>query len=352
MHHIVSDGWSTDVLAAELAVAYRSLAEGRAVELPELPVQYGDYAEWQRSWLSGETLEAHLRYWVEKLAGRPALPAGIPPDRPRPRHPTRRGDRIVFTVGEETTKALEELCRREGATLFMVLLAALDVLVYRSTGEEDVLVGAHVANRSRAEIEGLIGFFVNILVLRNDLADGLTFRECLRRVRQTTLEAYAHQDLPYDRLVEELQPRRDASHNPLFQVAFNFIGRSRAEEAEAGDDGGEAPFRVTVVEPEESRVRFDFMLAMSQGVDRLSGSWEYATELYDRSTAERVHRRYLALLDAIAVQPDALLDELDLLDLEAASADGAAPGDGLGDRAEEYERFRTVRPKKMWVGGA
>ena len=231
--------------------------------------------------------------------------------------------------------------------MFMVLLAALKTLLYRSTRQEDVVVGSHIANRNRAEIEGLIGFFVNILVLRSDLSGRPTFREVLERVRRTTMEAYAHQDLPFERLVEELQPQRDMSHNPLFQVAFNFTGRAQGQSqdsAAAAAPGRRMPLKVSVVEPEETQVRFNFMLAMSHDPAGLRGSWEYSSELYDAATVERVHRRFLRLLESIARQPEAVIDDLEMLSAEEAEERAQVEETS---RAAAYERFKAAKPKWM-----
>ncbi|RMF32232.1 MAG: non-ribosomal peptide synthetase, partial [Chloroflexi bacterium] len=219
MHHIVSDGWSMGILIQEIAVLYDAFSQGRPSPLPELPIQYADFAAWQRKWLQGEVLERQLAYWKEQLADLPPL-LELPTDRPRPAVQSFRGRTHSFVLPETLSRAIQELGRREGATLFMTLLAAFQALLYRYTGQERFAVGTPIANRNRAEIEGLIGFFVNTLVLRADFADNPTFRQVLKRVRETALGAYAHQDLPFEMLVDALQPERDLSHTPLFQVMF------------------------------------------------------------------------------------------------------------------------------------
>src|SRR5215212_3146789 len=219
MHHIVSDGWSAGVLFRELGTLYGAYAAGEESPLQELPVQYADYAVWQRDYLRGEVLNAQVEYWRERLTG--AAPVlELPADRVRPAVQSYRGAAARFEVSREVSEGLKELAQAEGVTLFMTLLAAFKVLLYRYTGQEDIVVGSPIAGRTRAEVENLIGFFVNTLVLRTDLSGGPTFRELLGRVRETALGAYAHQDVPFEKLVEELQPERDMSHTPLFQVLF------------------------------------------------------------------------------------------------------------------------------------
>ena len=218
MHHIVADGWSVGVLIQEVAQLYPALAAGRPAPLPELPVQYADFAFWQRQWLQGEQLQSQLAYWRERLAG--LSPLELPTDRPRPALQSFRGASLPVLLSGPLSQGLQALSRREGVTLFMTLLAAFQTLLCRYSGQEDVAVGSAIANRNRAETEGLIGFFVNMLVLRSDLSGDPTFRALLQRVREVALGAYAHQDLPFEKLVEELQPERDLSRQPLFQVGF------------------------------------------------------------------------------------------------------------------------------------
>ena len=222
MHHIISDFWSFGVMAREIAALYTAFIKGKPADLPELPVQYADYAVWQRQWLQGEALEAQLNYWKDKLGGElPVLE--LPTDRPRPAVQTHRGAIESLALSKELTEALQAISRREGVTLFMTLLAAFKTLLYRLTGQEDTIVGTPIAGRNRTELEGLIGFFMNTIVMRTDLSGQPSFRELLGRVRETALGAYAHQDMPFEKLVEELSPERDLSRTPLFQVFFNHI---------------------------------------------------------------------------------------------------------------------------------
>src|SRR6185369_10941736 len=219
LHHIVGDGWSMSVLVKEVGALYSAFSEGSPVTLPELTIQYADFAHWQRRRLDGGVLEGLLAYWKNQLRDLPSM--DLPSDRPRPSALSFRGGRQRVLLSEALTTAIKSLSAQEGATLFMTLLAAFQALLYRYSGQEDVVVGSNIAGRNRKEIEGLIGFFVNNLVLRTDLSGNPTFRQILGRVRDVCLNAYAHQDLPFDWLVEELQPDRSLSHNPLFQVMFN-----------------------------------------------------------------------------------------------------------------------------------
>ncbi|MEW5861420.1 MAG: condensation domain-containing protein, partial [Cyanobacteriota bacterium] len=224
MHHIICDDWSIGVLIRELGTLYTAFTCRDAMHpvstLPELPLQYADFAHWQREWLQGEVLETQLAYWRQQLNGISVL--NLPVDRPKPAVASYRGATQSLELPKKLSDALQTLSQQEGATLFMTLLAAFQILLYRYTHQEDIAVGSPIANRNRSEIEGLIGFFVNSLVLRTDLSGNPTFRELLGRVRQVTLGAYSHQDLPFEKLVEELHPERNLNIHPLFQVVFGF----------------------------------------------------------------------------------------------------------------------------------
>ena len=221
MHHIVSDGWSMAVLFRELADLYEAYTNGKPSPLAELPIQYVDYAVWQRNWLRGEVLETQLSYWKKQLENISTL--NLPTDRPRPAVQTFHGARQSLVLSTDLTQALKATSRKEGASLFMTLLAAFQILLHRLTGQEDIAVGSPIAGRNRSEVEGLIGFFINTLVLRTDLSGNPTFTELLARVRRISLDAYAHQDVPFEKLLEELRPKRDLSRSPLFQVFFNMV---------------------------------------------------------------------------------------------------------------------------------
>jgi amino acid adenylation domain-containing protein/FkbH-like protein/non-ribosomal peptide synthase protein (TIGR01720 family) len=304
-HHVVADGWSVGVLFRELAAAYRALVSRRFVDLPGLPIQYADYAAWQREWLSGPVLDRQREYWKARLAGElPVLQ--LPVDRPRPPVLTYRGARERVELSSSLTAALREVGQAEQASLFMVLMAAFQVLLARYTGQDDVLVGFPVANRNRSEIEGLVGFFVNTLVLRTDLSGNPTFREILGRVRARSLEAYAHQDLPFERLVEDLMPGRDLARTPVFQVMLALLDDPLA--------GIEMPgISVAQLDVPVSTSRFDLLLNLEESVNGLSGSLEYSSEIFDSGTVRRMVGHFSTLLEGIAASPETPIEQLPLL---------------------------------------
>ncbi|MFL5385967.1 MAG: amino acid adenylation domain-containing protein, partial [Longimicrobiaceae bacterium] len=302
MHHVVSDGWSMGRFHDELAALYGAFAAGESSPLPELEVQYADFAVWQRGWLRGEVLERQLGYWRGRLAGAPVL--DLPADHPRPDVLGLHGAGCDAPLPAAAVARLEEAARAEGATPFMAMLAVGCALLHRWTGQDDVVVGTVVAGRSRAEVEPLIGFFVNTLALRTDLSGNPTFRELLGRVRQTTLEAYAHQELPFEKLVDELKAERSLSRPPLVQVAFTMQDEEPGPRAaglsfEPGDGGetGTSKLDLTfgVIRSPDGKVRF---------------SAEYSAELFDAATIERLAKHFRALLVAASESPDAPLSEL------------------------------------------
>jgi amino acid adenylation domain-containing protein len=306
LHHVAGDGWSIEVLFRELAALYAAYRAGEASPLPELPLQYADYAEWQRQWMHGDALDAQLAYWRERLAGAPAV-LELPTDRPRPAVQSHRGETRGFEVRPALAARLRALARETDATLFMVMLASFDLLIHRLSGRDDVVVGSPIAGRTHGEVEGLIGFFVNTMALRTDLSGDPTFRELVRRVRETTLEAYAHQDLPFERVVEAVQPDRALSHNPLFQVAFALL----AQPAETL----RLPGLVMRLEPVDSGTsKFDLFLDMEEQGEQLRGRLEYATDLWEPETADRMIRLYLHLLEGVATDPDRPASRVELVD--------------------------------------
>ena len=254
LHHIVSDAWSKDVLVREVSALYDAFSRGEPSPLPELPVQYADFAVWQRARLSGEALEAQIAYWKERLAGAPPL-LEIPTDRPRAAGQDARTAIHPFALSAPATRALEALSRRERTTLFMTIMAAWMALLGRYSGQEDVVVGSANAGRDRHETEGLIGFFINMLVLRGDLSGDPTWRELLARVRETALGAYAHQELPFERIVDELGVERSPTHSPLFQALFN-LGRSTEREGPLELNG----MRLETFGEELANAKFDLNL--------------------------------------------------------------------------------------------
>lgn len=304
MHHIVCDGWSLGVMLRELSALYEAYLSGRSCPLPELPIQYADYAILQRAWLQGDVLDRLLAYWKRQLANLPTLQ--FPLDRPRPPVQTFQGAVFEITFPDQLVRALQHLSRQEGVTLFMTLLAAFDVLLYRYSGQDDIVVGTYVANRNRAELESLIGFFVNTLVLRTDLSGNPTFRVLLGRVRDVALGAIAHQELPFEKLVEELLPERDLSRNPLFQVVFQLEQVSDQPPASA-DHGG------SIWSTETGTAMFDLAFNLVASRRGLNGRIEYSTDLFDPATIERMARHYLLLLEGIVAGPDDRISNLPLL---------------------------------------
>ncbi|NJN67597.1 MAG: amino acid adenylation domain-containing protein [Chloroflexaceae bacterium] len=305
MHHIISDGVSIRVLFQDAIAVYEALVRGREPQLPELPIQYADFAVWQRKWLQGERLEQPLRYWKAQLGG--DLPVlQLPTDRPRPAMQTFVGARQTFGLPPVLTRALRELSQREGVTLFMVLLAAFQTLLSRSTGQEDILVGSPIANRNRSEVEPLIGFFVNTLVLRTDLSGNPTFRDLLKRVQQVALGAYAHDELPFEKLVEELQPERHMSHTPLFQVLFGLQSDPTAAVEMAG-------LTMHFREIDSRTSKCDLTLNMTEKTDTIEGYLEYNTDLFDDTTMTRLLRHFQAVLQGVVANPACRLADIPLL---------------------------------------
>jgi len=305
MHHIVSDGWSLDILLHELAVVYDAFRQGKPSPLTELPIQYADYALWQQNWLRGDVLETQLGYWKKQLAGIPSL-LELPTDRPRAAMRSSRGASLAAVLPPGLLQELQKLARSEDATLFMTLLAAFQAFLSRYTGQEDIPVGSPIAGRTQVETEGLIGFFVNTLVLRGDLSGDPTFRQLLARVRETALEAYAHQDVPFEKLVEELHPARSLGHTPLFQVLFQLIP--------AGRIGAELPdLKAETFRLEGEIAKFDLSLRAVVRPDRLSCVFEYKTDLFDAETIRRMLDHWKTFLAGIAADPDRRVSEIPLL---------------------------------------
>ncbi|HVG06283.1 MAG TPA: amino acid adenylation domain-containing protein, partial [Thermoanaerobaculia bacterium] len=296
LHHIVSDGWSAGVLVREVAALYAAFAEGRPSPLPELPVQYGDFAVWQRSWLQGEVLESELSFWRRQLADLPPR-LELPTDRPRPSVQSFRGASRPVRLPAGLTRQMYALGRREGATLYMMLLAGFQALLARYSGQDDLAVGSPVAGRNRVEIEGLIGFFVNTLVLRGDLSGEPSFRELLARVREIALAAHTHQDVPFEKLVEELAPERSLAHTPLFQVMFVL------QNAPFGDLQIQ-DLRMRRVNAGGVTSRFDLTLGLEERDGGLSGTVEYSTDLFDATTVDRMIGGFERLLAAAVATPD------------------------------------------------
>ncbi len=307
IHHIVADGWSMGVLIQEVMELYAANDQARDLGQPTttlkpLELQYADFAAWQRSWLSGAELDRQLSYWKERLEGAPPL-LDLPTDRPRPAVKTSHGSLLSFNLSEDLSKTIQSMARQEGVTVYMFLLAAFQTLLYRYTGQDDICLGSAIANRTRPEVQGLIGFFVNTLVLRTDLSGDPAFRELLQRVRETALGAFAHQDLPFEMLVETLQPQRNLSYTPIFQVGF---------------DLQEVPIRnfeltelkLMPVHAHAGTAAFDMLVSINQSPGKLSGSIEYNTDLFDALTIERLLDHFERLLVSITVDPDQAISSL------------------------------------------
>ena len=304
MHHIVSDGWSMGVLIRELGALYEAYIKGVESPLADLPLQYADYAVWQREQLQGERLDQELTYWREQLRDAPAM-LELPTDRPRPMVQSHRGGRRQFTLNEETSRRVKEVARAEGVTQFMLLAAAFNVLLHRYSGQKDLLVGVPVAGRDRAEIEGLIGFFVNTLVLRTRVEGSASFKELLDQVRETTLASFRHQSLPFEKLVEELQPERSLSYTPLFQVMFTFQNAS-------AEPVGLPGLTLTPLEDTGS-AKFDLTLLMHDAGEELAGTLEYNADLFESQTTSRMIEHFEVLLDALTSNPHEAIATLPLM---------------------------------------
>jgi amino acid adenylation domain-containing protein len=305
MHHICSDGWSMGLFLNELTQLYRAFLVAQPSPLTNLPIQYADFAQWQRTLLQGEFLEAQLAYWRKQLAGAPAV-LELPADRPRAPMQTFHGARLSLELPEDVRARLADLSQREGVTMFMTLLATFQTLLYRYTGREDIVVGSPSANRNRSEIENLIGFFVNTLVLRTDFSGNPTFLELLRRVRQVTLGAYAHQDVPFDRIVDELNPERSLSYGPLVQVLFAL--------EKSWDFGPRlADLEIDWREVERGTSKFDLALFVYEKPAGLSCLVEYDTDLFSADTIRRLLDHFQILVTGIAQNPEQRVGELPLL---------------------------------------
>lgn len=347
MHHIVSDGWSMTVFVREIGSLYQAYEAGEPSSLQELPVQYGDYAVWQREWLSGPVLEEQVNYWKQQLAGAPSV-LELPADRVRGGVQSHRGGREKAELSSELRSRLEELSRREGVTLFMTLLAAWQVLLHRYTTAQHVVVGTPIAGRTSGEVEGLIGFFANTLVLRTEITGELSFRELLKRVREVCLGAYGNQDLPFEKLVEELKPERTLSHNPLVQVVFGL--------RDAISQGIELPrLTITPCEFESNAAKFDLTIDVETTPSGLRCTAEYNADLFERTRIARMLEHFEILLHGAAANLDGPISQLPLLSeaeqLELSAASRAAIRDFNLDECvhELFERQVQETPDSIAV---
>ncbi|MEG4595034.1 amino acid adenylation domain-containing protein, partial [Microcoleus sp. F8_C2] len=306
VHHIIFDGWSVNIFVQELTTIYSALVEHHAPTLPEIHLQYVDFAVWQQQWLQGEVLQSQLAYWQQKLAGMPAL-LELPADRPRPAIQSFRGETQVFTLEQDISEALVSLSQQQGVTLFMLLLTAFKILLYRYTNQPDIVVGSSVANRQYPQIQGMIGFFVNNLVLRTDLSENHTFLQLVQQVRQVVLEAYDRQDLPFDKLVEALHPERHLSYSPLFQISFDL-------EHESTSDIPLKDLKINISEPgSNDTAKFDLSLSLQKTKQGLTGAFEYSTDLFDTTTIARMIEHWQTLLAGIVANPEQRLSDLPIL---------------------------------------
>ncbi|HEX6902548.1 MAG TPA: condensation domain-containing protein, partial [Thermoanaerobaculia bacterium] len=354
-HHIASDGWSLGVLVREVGALYPAFLEGRPSPLPELPVQYADYAIWQRGWLRGEALEAEIDWWRKRLEG--VAPLELPTDRPRPLARTFQGAVRMLRLSRELTGGLKALSRRAGTTPFMTLLAAMDVLLSRLAGQDDIAVGTPIAGRVRQEVEGLIGCFLNTLTLRTDVSGNPSFLALLERVRETTLGAYLHQHVPFEKLLEELRPERDLSRTPLFQVFLNLTNAPDSEirmpglELRGGGGEGAAPSN------------FDFTLYARDEGDQLFFGLNYNISLFDEARAAEMLRQLEAVLTQAVSEPENPISSHSLATAEALAL-LPDPRTVLGDewRGAVHELFRrraamhparpaVVGPEESWSYG-
>ncbi len=304
LHHIIFDGITIyQLFLPELHTLYEAFSAGRPSPLPELPIQYADFAAWQREEMQEKVIAAEIAYWRQQLAGAPSL-LELPADRPRPAVPTYRGFVLPFALSSSLTDHLRALCRQEGVTLYMLLLAAFNTLLYRYSGQEDILIGTATGGRKRPEVEKLMGMFMNTLVMRTNLSGNPTFREVLERVRETTFEAQAHADVPFEYVVKELQPQRSISQNPLFQVLL--VLEPQHPVLPSG-------WALTHMDAQTDISKFDLSIILEDRAEGIIGRFEYSTDLFDMTTIERMIGHWRTLLERIVQNPNQRLSELALL---------------------------------------
>lgn len=308
IHHIVMDGWSKGIMLQELMTLYEAFSRGNPSPLPELPVQYTDYVHWHHEWMQGKMFESQMAYWKEKLTGAPPV-LELPLDRPRPAVPSGRGTLQPFSLSKQDFRQINELAKREDVTLFMLLTAVYNILLHRYSGQEDILIGAPIAGRRRVELEHIIGLFLNTLVLRTDLSGNPGFRTLLKRVRTTALEAYNHQDMPFEKLVEELNPQRDLSVTPLFQVLFQLQNAPMPPAVISG-------LSITPIQLDTGVSQVDLSLTMWEQDETLRGTFEYNTDLFDDATITRMIGHFKRLLESVCEDDDREISRLPMLSQE------------------------------------
>ena len=330
MHHIASDGWSASVLVKEVIALYEGYTNNTEIALPQLNIQYADYAIWQRNYLQGEVLEEKLKYWKEKLQGVTTLQ--LPTDYSRPPVQSTRGATHSFKIDKALSAQLQTLSNAHGATLYMTLLSVFKVLLYRYSGQEDITVGTPIAGRNHQELEGLIGFFINTLALRSQVRGDMTYTELLQEVKATTLEAYAHQEVPFEKVVEAVVKERDMSRNPLFQVEFTLQNTPEVPELKAGG------LTFAAESEEHTTSKFDIAFLLSETSEGIRGIVEYCTDLYKEETIERMTGHYLNLLGSVINSPEEQAGRLGML--------GASEEETLlktfNDTAAEYPKDKTI----------
>ena len=336
MHHIISDAWSAGIFQQEMGALYEAFCAGKQSPLPELSVQYADYAAQERQWLQGEVLEKQLAFWRERLKGAPEV-INLPLDHPRPSARTFHGASEMFRLPLESLRALKELSRQEGATLFMTLMAGFQAMLSRYSGQEQIVVGTDLANRTTPETERMIGFFINLLAVRTDLSGNPTFRELLGRVREGLLEAYAHQEVPFPKIVQDIQPERNATHNPIIQVLFVMQNIPRAKRELAG-------LQVEYFEVPLTTSKFDMAIFVAERSDELIGAWTYSTELFEQPTIQRMVRHFENILHSAVTQPDARLSALAMLSPEEMERQEA---DKTKRKQSQFKKLKTTAPEAV-----
>jgi non-ribosomal peptide synthetase component F/acyl carrier protein len=336
IHHIVSDGWSTGVLVGEVTSLYDAYSKGAPSPLPELEIQYADYAYWQREWMKDEVLEEGLRYWKRELSGE--LPAHqLPTDRPRPEAPSYKGADQTLMIPSGIIDRMNALSREEGVTLFMAMLAAFDILAHKYSGLDDIIVATVVTGRGQAETGGLIGMFINMLPMRVDMSGMPSYRELLKKVREVTIEAYAHQEIPIEKIIEELKIERKSGEAPLLQLGFSLDNTP--------EEAAELPgVEITPFQFDYEAVRFDLTVWLKETPEGMRATWTYRTELYDATTIARMHRHFVTLLENIVAAPDAELPELEILD---GAEMKEAQAEEKRREQSKHHKLLTIKPEAI-----
>ncbi len=337
MHHIISDAWSMGVLVKEITSLYQACCNAKTNPLPPLPIQYADFAVWQKQWLQGEVLEHHLIYWKRQLLGGNLPALKLPIQRSQPATPTFKGASYNFELSQDLSQQIQEFSRRENVTLFMILLAGLQTLLYRYSNQDDIVVGTDIANRTQSDTELLIGFFINLLVLRTDMRGNPSFRELLQRVREVTLEAYAHQDLPFEKLVEEFKIKRNLQQTPLFQVLF-VLQNTPNPEIEIAD------LKLQPLEIEDEQSKFDLALFAIETENNILLGWKYKTDLFSETDIAKLSTHFQTLLNSIITQPDTKINSLDMLTPEEKQQQVV---DKTKRQSRNLQKFKQIKPKAV-----